>query len=189
MKISDNPSNEPRKMDKLQNTIRGELEALKQNVNDDQENTWNTLNQGVSKETFARMCEVTKSTYEQVIEEQTQIKGEICALTATIEYRVHEISREMEPGRRVPTTSRAFDIFPEVSEIRHISPQRVGLGEMQTRLNTGKPQKTDHYWMNRSDGKKRKKAIDTRQHPQSLRFPTLTRQDQKQHGGQRCYQF
>ena len=61
-------------MDKLQKTFRGELETLKQHVNDDQENTWNTLKQGVSKETFARMCEATKSTYEQVREEQTQIK-------------------------------------------------------------------------------------------------------------------
>ena len=162
---------------------------MKQNVNDDQENTWNTLRQGVSKETFARMCEATKSTYEQVIEEQTQIKGEIYALTAKIESRVHEISKEMERGRRVPTTSRAFEIFTDVSEIGHTSPQRTGLGEMPTRLNTGKPQKTAHYWMSRSYGQRRKKAIDTRQHPQSLRFPTLTRQDQKQHGGQRCYQF
>ena len=97
---------------------------MQQTVNDDQGKTWSTLKQGVSKETFSNMYEAIKSTYEQVREDQSQIKGEIYALTAKIESRVHEISKELEQGRRMPTTSRAFESFPDVSEIGLASPQK-----------------------------------------------------------------
>ena len=112
------------------------------------------------------MYEAIKSTYAQVREDQAQIKGEMYAMTAKIESRVHEISKELEQGRRMPTTSRAFESFPDVSDIGIASPPKTGLGEMPTRMNIGKPQTTAHYLTSQSYGQRRMKVFDTRQHPQ-----------------------
>ena len=53
---------------------------------------------------------------------------------------MNDISKELEHGRRITTTSRAFESFPAVSETGTTSPLKTGLGETPARANAGKTQ-------------------------------------------------
>ena len=79
-----------------------------------------------------------KKTYDQVKSDHVQMRGEKFALTANNDSRVYEISRELDQGKKMQTTPKTIDPFPELSEIGSASPPRSGLVFTPSKMNAGR---------------------------------------------------
>ena len=98
-------------MKRFKKTIQEQLEQLQKAVHGDFVKVWGTLDKTVSKDIFLKMGENMKKTHDQVTSDQAYLKGELFALAEKIDAQIHEISRDMDQGKKktpTPKNNRAI---------------------------------------------------------------------------------
>ena len=87
-----------------------------------------------------------KTTYKQVKDDHTQLRGEIYAFECKIESKVDGIAKELEQCRKATTNPRAFEKFPDLSVIGVTTPPKKGTWETYVHTSTGNIKTTmNHY--------------------------------------------
>ena len=98
------------------------------------------LRQRASNEQVCKTYDAMKSSYEQVKDNQAQLREEIKTLTTKVESKVSDISKEVERHRKVKNKACTHEHFHDMSDIGTTSPTTILLGETPGGTHIGKIQ-------------------------------------------------